>query len=217
MGMPRSTPETGRAFVILMAAASVMTIGTLAGAGEVPRSLAGFTLGRPIEEAADRVIMETALPVRYMENVQEVEIQAMEGFKSGLIAFGTCRKPNAIVRIKLKYADSGREFFESLLQRFKKKFGDPTEYQGDPFGVLISWKWSFSDASENRISLILQHNEQDEEEKIGNAVKFTLHNRLDEDARCFKENRTDGREKLRQRRAPGDPPGMTAWDMFVPK
>ena len=206
--MPRSAPATGCALVILMAVAVC--------AGEAPLSVAGFTLGRPIQEVADRVIMETALPVRYMENLQEVEIQAMQGFKSGLIAFGTCRKPNAIVRIKLKYADSSREFFEDLLRRFKKKFGDPTEYQGDPFGVLISWKWSFSDASENRISLILQHNEQDEEEKIGNAVKLTLHNRLDEDARCFKENRTDGREKLRQRRAPADRPGITAWDMFVP-
>ena len=209
--MPRSALATGCALVILMA------MEVSGAAGEVPQSIAGFTLGRPIEEVADRVIMETALPVRYMENLQEVEIQAMEGFKSGLIAFGTCRKPNTIVRIKLKYADSSREFFEDLLQRFKKKFGDPSEYQGDPFGVLISWKWSFSDASENRISLILQHNEQDEDEKIGNAVKLTLHNRLEDDARCFQENRTDGREKLRQRRAPAVRPDMTPWDMFVPK
>ena len=209
--MPRSALATGCALVILMA------MEVSGAAGEVPQSIAGFTLGQPIAEVADRVIMETALPVRYMENLQEVEIQAMEGFKSGLIAFGTCRKPNAIVRIKLKYADSSREFFEDLLRRFKKKFGDLTEYQGDPFGVFISWKWSFSDASANRISLILQHNEQDEEEKIGNAVKLTLHTRLEEDARCFQENRTDGREKLRQRRAPAGQPGMAAGDMYVPK
>jgi hypothetical protein len=199
----------GCALVILTAVA--------AAAGEAPLSVGGFTLGRSIEAVADRVIMETALPVRYMENLQEVEIQATEGLKSGLIAFGTCRKPNAIVRIKLKYADGSREFFEELLRRFKKKFGEPAEYQGDPFGVFISWKWSFSDPSEKRISLILQHNEQDEEEKIGNAVKLTLHNRLEDDARCHKENRADGREKLRQRRAPAGGSGTAAWDMFVPK
>jgi hypothetical protein len=197
--------------------AAVLAIGASGGAGEVPRTIAGFTLGRPIEEVADRVILETALPVRYMENLQEVEIQAMEGFKSGLIAYGTCRKPDTIVRIKLKYADGGIEFFENLLQRFKKKFGEPTEYQGDPFRVFISWKWSFADASENRISLILQHNEQDEEEKIGNAVKLTLHNRLEEDARCFREKRADAREKLRQTRAPAGRPGASAWDLFLPQ
>ena len=203
--------------ILAVAVAAVMAMEASGVAGEVPRSVAGFTLGRPIEEVADRVIMETALPVRYMENLQEVEIQAMEGFKSGLIAFGTCLKPHTIVRIKLKYADSSIEFFEDLLQRFKKKFGDPTEYQGDPFRVFISWKWSFSDASANRISLILQHNEQDEEEKIGNAVKLTLHNRLEEDTRCFKEKQTDGREKLPQRRVPAVRPGVTPWDVFVPQ
>jgi hypothetical protein len=203
--------------ILAVAVAAVMAMEVSDAAGEVARSVAGFTLGRPIEEVADRVIMETALPVRYMENLQEVEIQAMDGFKSGLIAFGTCRKPHSIVRIKLKYADGSIEFFEDLLRRFKKKFGDPTEYQGDPFGVLISWKWSFSDASQNRISLILQHNGEDEEEKIGNAVKLTLLNRLEEDVRCFRESRTDRLEKLRQPRAPAVRPGMTPWDMFVPK
>lgn len=185
-------------------------------AGEVPQSIAGFTLGRPIEEAADRVLMETVLPVRYMENLNEVEIQPTEGFKSGLIAFGTCRTPRAIVRIKLKYEDGRLEFFEELLRRFKQKFGDPTEYQGDPFRVFISWKWSFSDALQNRISLTLQHNRQDEEEKIGNAVKLTLHNRLEEDARCFQEQRGDRRAGLRPRRAPAGRAEATAWERFVP-
>jgi hypothetical protein len=186
-------------------------------AGEVPLSIAGFTLGRPIEAVADRVLMETLLPVRYMENLHEVEIQPSEGFKSGLIAFGTCRPPQAIVRIKLKYEDGSLEFFEELLRRFKKKFGDSAEYQGDPFRVFISWKWSFSDALGNRISLTLQHNMQDEEEKIGNAVKLTLHNRLEEDARCFAEERADRRAARRQRRAPAAGSGAAAWDLFVPK
>jgi hypothetical protein len=92
-----------------MVAGILAAAGTPGLAGEIPLSIAGFTLGRPIEEVAEKVIMETALPVRYMENLQEVEIVPFEGFKSGLIAFGTCRKPSAIVRIKLKYADGSLE------------------------------------------------------------------------------------------------------------
>jgi hypothetical protein len=161
--------------------------------------------------------METALPVRYMENLHEVEILPTQGFKSGLIAFGTCREPRTIVRIKLKYEDGRIEFFEELLRRFKIRFGDPAEYQGDPFRVFISWKWSFSDAHANRISLTLQHNAQDEEEKIGNAVKLTLLNGLEEDARCFKETRPERRQALRQGQAQGDRPGAPAWDLYVPK
>ncbi len=197
--------------------AAFMAMAVCGLAGEVPLSVAGFTMGRPIGEVADRVIMETALPVRYMENLQEVEVLPSPGYKSGLITFGTCRQPHTIVRIKLKYEDGSVEFFDELLRRFKTKFGDPHEYQGDPFGVFISWKWSLSDALGNRISLTLQHNLQDEEEKIGNAVKLTLHNRLEEDTRCFKEARGDRREALRQRRAAADRPGAPAWELFVPK
>jgi hypothetical protein len=206
-----------RICVVAAVVAGIMAAGAHGQAGEVPLSVAGFTLGRPIGEVADRVIMETALPVRYMENLHEVEILPIPGFKSGLIAFGTCRSPHAIVRIKLKYEDGSVEFFEELLRRLKKEFGDPAEYQGDPFRVFISWKWSFSDAHANRISLILQHNVQDEEEKIGNAVKLTLHNRLEEDSRCFRENRMERREALRQSRPPPVRSGTTAWDLFVPK
>jgi hypothetical protein len=152
-----------------------------------------------------------------MENLHEVEIKPMPGFKSGLIVFGTCRQPSAIVRIKLKYENTSLEFFDELLRRFKRNFGDPNEYQGDAFRVFISWKWSFADALGNRISLTLQHNLQDEEEKIGNAVKLTLHNRLEEDRRCFKEERMDRREALRQLAAAAERPGAPAWDLFVPK
>jgi len=205
-------------YQLIMAAIWAAAVWTVPGlAAEVPRSIAGFTLGRPIESVAGRVIMETALPVRYMENLHEVEILPTPGFKSGLVAFGTCHEPRAILRIKLKYEDGRIEFFEELLRQFKSRFGDPAEYQGDPFRVFISWKWSFSDAPANRISLTLQHNAQDEEEKIGNAVKLTLQNGLEGDARCFKENRTERREALRQGRATADRPGAPAWDLFVPK
>lgn len=205
-------------YKLMLAAIWAAAVGAVPGlAAEVPRSIAGFTLGRPIESVAGRVIMETALPVRYMENLHEVEILQTQGFKSGLVAFGTCREPRAILRIKLKYENGRIEFFEELLRRFKSRFGDPTEYQGDPFRVFISWKWSFSDAHANRISLTLQHNAQDEEEKIGNAVKLTLHNGLEEDARCFKENRSERRDALRQGRATADRPGAPTWDLFVPK
>jgi hypothetical protein len=52
---------------------------------------------------------------------------------------------------------------------------------------------------------------------MGNAVKLTLHNRLEDDARCFKENRLDRREALRQRGAPSGKGRAPAWDLFVPR
>jgi hypothetical protein len=185
-------------------------------ASKAPLSLAGYTLGQPIQAYADRVVMESALPVRYMEHLREVEIAPQEGFKSGLIAYGTCHNPSSILRIKLKYADARLEFFEELLKRFKQQFGEPAEYQGDPFGVFISWKWSFTDSQQNRISLILQHNLKDEEEKIGNAVKLTLHNGLEADARCFKQKRRDRLQEIRDRQPKAGSPGEPPWSQFIP-
>jgi hypothetical protein len=200
--------------VLLAVAAAAAVWAGQAGAADAPRSIAGFTLGQPVADSADRVLMPTALPVRYMENLREVEIRPVDGFKSGLIAYGTCRQPETVVRIKLKYADGSRAFYDDLLKRYKARLGNPDEYRGDPFGVFVSWKWSFADANGDRVSLTLQHNQEDEDEKLGNAVKLTLVNRMEEDAQCARQQ-PDPRRALRMTEPPPRP--STEWDRLVPK
>jgi len=184
---------------------------------EAPHQVGGFALGENIEVYKDRVIMDTALPVRYSENIEEVEIKFTQGFKSGLIAYGTCAEPGHIVRIKLKYADSSKEFYENLLKRFKRHFGEPDEYRGDPFGIVKAWKWSFVDKQNQRISLNLQHNSIDAEEKKGNAVKITHTTLIEEDGLCYKRKQLDHRERLRQREWKAVNPELTGWDLYVPR
>jgi hypothetical protein len=186
-------------------------------ASEVPHQISVFTLNRDIADFKDYVIMETALPIRHMENIEEVEIKPIKGLKSGLIAYATCAAPGHIVRIKLKYADPRKKFFENLLKRVKKKYGEPDEYRGDPFHILIAWKWSFIDKDGNRISLTLQHNSQDAEAKKGNAVKLTITNLIEEDQRCYKLKALDHREKLRLRDWKVMVPGLTGWELYVPR
>ena len=142
-------------------------------AGEAPHQIGVFVLKQNISELKDYVIMETALPIRHMENIEEVEVKSMKGIKSGLIAYATCESPGTVVRIKLKYIDPSKKFYEELLKRIKKKYGEPTEYRGDPFHIVLSWKWSFVDKNNQRISMTLQHNSLDTEEKIGNSIKLT--------------------------------------------
>jgi hypothetical protein len=201
--------------VLLAIAAAAVLWAAPAGAAEAPRSIAGLTLGQPIEDAADRVLMQTALPVRYMENLREVEIQPTEGFKSGLISYTTCLRPETIVRIKLKYADGSRAFYDDLLKRYKARLGNPDEYRGDPFGVFLGWKWSFVDPGGDRVSLTLQHNQEDEDEKLGNAVKLTLVNRLEQDVACARQQPDPRRDLARGRAAPGA--GPPSWDHLIPK
>ena len=186
-------------------------------AADAPHQVAVFKLNSNIADAKDYVIMETALPIRHMENIEEVEIKPIQGIKSGLIAYATCTAPGHIVRIKLKYKDSSKKFFENLLKRIKKKYGEPDDYRGDPFHILIAWKWSFIDKEGNRLSLTVQHNSQDADEKRGNAVKLTMINLIEEDQRWYKLKALDHREKLRQRDWKVMDPGLTGWDLYVPR
>ncbi|MBI9088341.1 MAG: hypothetical protein JEZ12_03935 [Desulfobacterium sp.] len=151
-----------------------------------PIHLGGFALGEDVSIHGDRVNMTSCRPMRYMEYLGEGEIQNVPGFKSGLIAFGTCDRPNKILRIKLKYQDRSKAFYKELMDRFEKRFGAPSEYLGDPFQIRIAWKWTFEDVKGGRISLILQHNTKDTDEKIGNAVKLSLTSQIDRERDCFK-------------------------------
>jgi hypothetical protein len=186
-------------------------------ASEAPHQVCVFVLNRDLADFRDFLIMETALPIRYMENIEEVEIKPIKGFKSGYIAYATCATPGHIVRIKLKYEDSSKTFFENLLKQMKNKYGEPNEYRGDAFHIFVAWKWSFIDKDGNRISLTLQHNSQDTEQKMGNAVKLTMSNLVEEDRHCYKLKALDPREKLRQRGSKIVVPGLTGWDLYMPR
>ena len=184
---------------------------------EAPHQVGGFVLDQDIKKFEDRVIMDTALPVRYAENIEEVEIKFTQGFKSGLIAYGTCDQPGHIVRIKLKYADSGKKFYQNLLKQFKKRFGEPDEYRGDAFKIVDAWKWSFVNQQNHKISLILQHNARDEQEKIGNSVKLTNTTLMEKDLLCYKNKQLDYRERLRQREWKAVKPEESGWELFLPR
>jgi hypothetical protein len=186
-------------------------------AGDAPHQVSVFKLNSNIADVKDYVIMETALPIRYMENIEEVEIKSIEGLKSGLIAYATCAAPGHIVRIKLKYKDASKKFYDKLLKQIKKKYGDPGEYRGDPFHILISWKWSLVDKEGNRISMTLQHNSMDSEEKMGNAIKLTMSSLIEEDQRCYKIKALDQRQQIRQRKWKLMTPELTGWNLFVPR
>ncbi len=202
--------------VAFILAVAFFLVPAVARAG-APHQVGGFVLNENIKKFEDRIIMDTALPIRYAENIEEVEIKFTQGFKSGLIAYGTCEKPGNIVRIKLKYANSSKPFYEDLLKQFKTRFGKPDEYLGDPFKIVVAWKWSFVDEQNHRISLILQHNSMDEEEKMGNAVKITDTTLMEEDLLCYKNKQLDSRERLRQREWKAVKPEASGWELYLPR
>ena len=153
-------------------------------ADKAPKQIAGLVLGDQIATFVDLVRMETAAPLRDRKYLREAKIREIDGYRSGTVSFGNCNKPGQIVRIKLKYEYSDKKFYNELLDQFKKKFGEPDEWRGDPFHVIIAWKWSFTDEDNNKISLILQHS-RDEDYKWGNSIKFTNNTLLEQEQNCY--------------------------------
>ena len=179
---------------------------------EAPHQVGGFVLGSNMEEYKEFLKMETLMPLRNSMYIHEVETKSGPGFKNGLVWLGNCAYPGRIIRIKLRYDNPSKKFYKKLLSKFKKRFGEPSEWRGDPFHIVIAWKWSFVDKDNNTISMILQHNTRDEDESIGNSVKLTMWNLIQEERACFeKKTAADAKKPKQKKTSPAD------WDALLPR
>ena len=151
---------------------------------EAPTTAGGFSLNTSIEN----------YPIEnYANYLNEVIVTNLDGYRKGFITYGTCRNPGKILRIKLKYYDRSFKFFQKLLKSYKNEFGSKPKFSGDQFGNVKSWKWSFTDENGQRTTLVLQHNLKDSEESIGNMVKLSLPDLMNDERHCFNErHRSDG-------------------------
>ena len=143
---------------------------------EAPNEVAGFKLGSSIDEYDF---------ISYRNFLKEVVIDKVPGFRKGTISYGVCDRPGEIIKIKLKYLDPSKSFFKKLMRQYKKKFGEPKKFTGDSFGIVKSWKWSFTDTSGRRVTMLLQHNLKNPNEVIGNMVKLYLPDQIEAERKCF--------------------------------
>lgn len=115
----------------------------------------------------------------------------------------------------MKYQDSSKKFYHELLVKYKNRYGKPLEWKGDAFGVLYVWKWRFMDEHNRRVSRILQHNLQNNNENVGNMVKLSYPEMMEEERYCviefFEKNKTaEEKEAIKQRMKPD-------WDYMLPR
>lgn len=145
---------------------------------EIPQEIGGFRLGEDITEYSD---------IEYSNYLKDVVVTDWHGFRKGIISYGICASPGKIVKISMKYEDSSKDFYDTLLKKYKKKFGKPSIWGGDAFGILSKWKWVFIDENNRKVNLILQHNLKNHNENIGNIVKLNYPERENEERLCFIE------------------------------
>ncbi len=173
---------------------------------DTPTEIGGFKLGEFITNYPQ---------IEYSEYLKEVVVNDWHGFRKGIISYGTCAYPGRIVKIRMKYQNSSKNFYDELLKKYKSKYGKPTEWKGDAFGVLYIWKWRFVDKDNRRVNLILQHNLQNDNENVGNMVKISFPELMEEERFCvidfFEKNKTaEEKETIKQRMKPD-------WDYMLPR
>ena len=128
--------------------------------------------------------------------LKEVVVTDWHGFRKGIISYGTCKYVDQILKIDMKYADKSKEFFKKLLKEFREKFGQPDEWNGDSFGVMHGWKWQFTDKEGNQVSLALQYNGKNSNETIGNMVRLSYPEKIEEERLCFVDMCQNSKEKI---------------------
>jgi hypothetical protein len=172
----------------------------------VPHEVGGFSLGADINDYPEVVtsnfLQETVVTDRY-------------GFRKGIISTGVCKYPDQILKMRMKYDNSSKKFFQKLLKEYKKRYGAPHEWKGDSFGIVHIWKWHFTDSDNRKVSLSLQHNLKNINENIGNLVKLSYPELVDEERACFnqmcEEKQKDLDEtKLEELKQPN-------WEYMIPK
>lgn len=187
-----------------------------------PREIAGYRLGTHISAYGNRITVDDSYFVRLRPYLREASVSVPEGFASGYVIYGTCDAPGTIVRIKVKYEDDSRDFFDRLLDTIKKEYGAPAQYVGDPFQAYVAWRWSFEISKDERITMILSHYDGDDEEHTqGNAIKLTLQTHVVRESQCYEAQREEARRRERRtstsRRALELTKDAEAWRRYVPR
>ena len=144
--------------------------------GAVPHSVAGIELGTNVSEYPDFEVSNY---------LKETVVMDWHGFDKGVISYGICHSPGKIVKLQMKYHDSSKDFFNTLMEKFKRKYGPPSEWEGDSFGINHIWKWKFIDEEGRKVNMILHHNLQDRSENIGNQVKLYYPELMEQEHLCF--------------------------------
>lgn len=175
-------------------------------ANDIPHEIGGFVLGSDITDYPD---------IEYSNFLKEVVIYDWHGFDKGILSYAICENPGEIVKIKLKYSNSSKKYFKVLFKKYKEKYGKPTKWKGDSFGILHIWKWNFLDKNNNKVHLILQHNTKNPNENNGNMVKLYLPDQISREQACFSQqctqNISEEEKKKRIERKKSD------WKFLIPQ
>lgn len=170
-------------------------------AAKAPQEIAGIALGSRVDSYPH--ITESNF-------MKEVVIKDWHGFRKGTISYGVCEYKGEILKINMKYEDKSERFYKTLLKKYRQEFGPADSWNGDSFGIVHIWKWNFTDEAQNRVSLSLQFNKKNVNETVGNLVRLSYPDKINQERLCFNQmfGQNTSQKKDQQK---------TDWSFLIPR
>lgn len=163
----------------------LLSASVVAAGQNAPESIAGITIGKDVSTIHSLLDMESEASPWQQGYISRIEVRDMEGYKGGYVVVGKCKRKDTVLRMKLKYKDGSMSFFNKIYAKIEKRFGQPNDWRGNPFGTLKVWKWSLNDKQGN-ISLILQHfSGEDDSITNGNSIRLSRPSWIKEEEECW--------------------------------
>ena len=151
---------------------SLLFVPQFLSAQSAPVGVGGFSLGSQIDSYSCPMS-----PNYLKEKIVDME----NGFRKGTLYYGTYKYPDQILKMKLKYMDKSRRFFNQLEQRLTKRYGKPDTWAGDAFQLQTIWKWHFTDSTGQAVSMTIEYNSKDIELSIGTVIKLSYPMKIEEE------------------------------------
>lgn len=154
---------------------------------DLPLTIAGITLGTSISEYKDLLQMDTLQADRDALFVNEVSLRnnSINCIRGGSLIAGNCTGSDDVIGIKLKFADRSKSLYDRLEKEYKKKFGNPTRWIGDPFHNVIAWEWILRD-DDDVLSITLSYSVVSDM-RPGVSIKMLLRSEWDEESACYSD------------------------------
>jgi len=154
---------------------------------KAPTGIAGFEIGVDIKEYKGKADLAEADKEFFRPYLEVVPVNPLPGYRSGYLSYGLCKAKGKTLRIKLNYEDSSLAFYEKLLTALKEKYGEPSEWRGNAFGTLRTWKWSLASEKGDDVSLILMYYQGDDGAYTkGNSIRISSTGAIEAEEACYK-------------------------------
>ncbi|WP_319761612.1 hypothetical protein [Maridesulfovibrio sp.] len=171
--------------IILTIISCLLLISSAGAAQNAPESIAGITIGNNVSTVRSLLEMKSETSPWQEEYIKRIGLRELEGYRGGYVVVGNCKRKDIILRMKLKYSNNSLNFFNKIYSKIEKRFGQPNDWRGNPFGTLKVWKWSLKDKYGN-ISLILQHFSGDDDSITqGNSIRLSRPSWIQEEKQCW--------------------------------